>query len=342
MNIVIIASNVGSINDGVGGYAKYLSNALRNMQNIDEVIVESGETDALNKKQMITSNQMSNAIKLAICQIEEKQIDVVIVEYPFKEYNPMIVPLLRTMKNKLHKKNGKMILSLHEYFRAKKVRQIVMRRLAKMADSIFVTEKNIQKYFQKFGKDVYIRDIPSIIPMYWEKTEKKDFSQRRFVYFGLIIANKAFDEMIQAWKVFNANRSFTLEILTSSEVAIDECEQYNISLYKNLDDLEIAKHMKEATYCILPIKPEIGMYNTTFKTATRAGCTIIGKFSEQFKGKEFAVHIDSYEEKEFVAGLEKASKLSENELEKNKESAMEFGERFSFEYTAKQIVEKIV
>lgn len=342
MNILIVTSNIGSINDGVGGYANYLSEALDKLPEVEKVYTESGETDAFSKKQMITSMEMTNAIKRTIAKVKEGLVDVVIVEYPFKEYNPLIIPLLINLKKQLHKRDGKLVLSLHEYFRAKKVRKLVMRKLVKIFDDVFVTEKNIQEYFKKNKENVYIRDIPSIIPVSWSEGEKKAFEQRKFIYFGLVIANKAFAEMIEAWKVFNKAGKYELDILTSSDISLNEDEKYNIHLYKNLDDDEIAKRMKNAAYCILPIIPEIGMYNTTFKTATRSGCTIIGIFNEKFKKEKFAVDVKSYSVDDFKEGLEYAADMTIEQLEANKTVAVKFGERYSFEHTARQIVDKLI
>lgn len=342
MNILIITSNMGSINDGVGGYANYLADAFCKLPEVQNVYKESGETDSFGKKQMVFSMEMANAIKRAIYKVKNGKVDTVIIEYPFKEYNPIIIPLISSLKKELHKRNGKFILSLHEYFRAKKIRKIVMRKLVKMADYVFVTEKRIQNYFKQSKTNVYIRDIPSIIPVEWQKNENKVFKKRKFIYFGLVIANKAFSEMIEAWKIFNKDGKYELDIMTSSDIILNEDEKYNIRLYKNLNDAEIAIRMKNATYCILPIKPEIGMYNTTFKTATRSGCTIIGIFNEKFKNEKFAVDIKSYSTDDFVKGLKYASNLDEVSLKDNATEAIKFGERYSFEHTARQIVDKLI
>lgn len=342
MNILIIASNMGSINDGVGGYANYLAEALEKLPEVDKVYKESGETDSMTTKKMVLSMEMTNAISRAIDKVKKGMVDTVIVEYPFKEYNPMIIPLLNSLRRQLHKRNGKFVLSLHEYFRAKKVRKIVMRKLVDMADDVFVTEKKIQDFFSKNKENVFIRDIPSIIPVEWKENEKKAFEKRKFIYFGLVIANKAFSEMIDAWKVFNKDGKYELDIMTSSDIILNEEEKYNIQLYKNLDDEQIAIRMKQATYCILPIIPEIGMYNTTFKTATRSGCTIIGIFNHRFKNEKFAIDIKSYSINDFVDGLERAKNLTAEQLENNKKEAIKFGERYSFEHTARQIVDKLI
>lgn len=338
MDILLIANNVGCNKDGVGVYAQLLYKEFQQDDRVGKINIINGDTEGFSSLKKVISLRMSEAILKAIKDIKKCKYNYVIVEYPFKEYNPIIILLFWLLKKTVRHNNGKLILSLHEYFRAKKLRRVVMRLLVNNADILFVTEKKIQDFFLKRGKEVYVRDIPSNLNVKWDKNEGKIFNKRKFVYFGLIIANKAFYEMLEAWKIFNSKKKYVLDIMTSSEISINDAEMYNINLYIGLNDDSVIEKMKDAAFCILPIKPEVGLYNTTLKTAVAAGCTTVGHFCKELKKEPFSIDIESYNTKDFVEGLEHAVRLSDKQLADNAYDGILFSQKYSHKNTVNQIL----
>ena len=147
-------------------------------------------------------------------------------------------------------------------------------------------------------------------------------NQHLFIYFGLINSSKAFNEMLKGWSIFNKNGNYKLEILTASNITIETTN--DVSIFKNLPDSEIAKHLTAAKYSILPIKPCVYINNSSFITSAQFGCICIGHFDSKMLNEKFIVNIDEYNPISFSNGL-KAAVLKNEELMND---AKEFGMKY--------------
>lgn len=341
MKILVIGNNIGSIKDGIGGYIKSMLGAMKAREDVETVISENGDTFDYGKIGRIFSLKMSNAIIRANRRIKKEHIDTVLVEYPFQEYNPLILPLLSITRRRVKKNGGKMVLSVHEYIRAKSVRKMVVRALIKKADILLVSDEQTKECFKEFHKPTFTRDIPSNIAVKWAEGEQKEVNRNGYVYFGLINSSKAFDEMIAAWKVFNKDGKYELLVLTSSEPVVEDCEKYRISVQRLLSDEEIETIMKNSTYSVMPINNGVTAGSTTFKAAVGAGCVLLGMFDPEYKDEEFVIDIDSYDLDDFVAGFEQTQKFTDEELDRLQKMVIEFSDNFSIEKTVDKIISSI-
>ena len=116
-------------------------------------------------------------------------------------------------------------------------------------------------------------------------------------------------------------------------------EKYGISVQKNLNDQEIGKIMSNATYAILPIKPNVSYNNATLKTATMVGAIPIGNFSKEIKkeNKVFYLNVDNYDEDSFFNILKDTQDIKEEDLKNMQEKSVEFGKKYNISNIAKSI-----
>ncbi|MGF6906981.1 hypothetical protein [Fusobacterium sp. PH5-44] len=340
MNILSLCGNYNSLKDGIGRYGKIFNDVLAKDENsVDRVFVATGYTDELTKKQLLFSLEMSKAIKKAIAIIKMEKIDILIIEYPFMEHNPLILFFFLYLKLICNKKKIMIILSLHEYLRAKKLRKILIKILIKISDKVIVSDEETKSSLLKYSKNIFIRDIPCMIEL---PKEYNKVSNGEFVYFGLVNNSKAFYPMINAWKKFNIGMKYVLNVITSSDINISDNNRYGINILQNLDEIQIAEYMKSANYCILPILPEVNYNNSTFKTASMFGCISVGKFADDFKNLKFIVDIPSYEEEELIKGLNRVIQFNENEKMLKFDLSKNFGKKFTMKNAVIQTIKIII
>lgn len=336
MNILIICNNYDSMRDGIGKYAKLLSDAFEESGFIEEVLCSTGYTDDSSITKMLFSFQMSQALVRALSLLEKKKIDIVLFEYPFQEYNPLIIWLYQLLKNKCKKKAAKLVLSIHEYRRANTLRKKVVDFMAKRADLTLVSDLISQSELLKKSNTIYLRNmIGNIFPMCEPEFEmKKD----DFLYFGLVNRSKAFKEMLDAWHIFNKDKKKKLTIITSTELKPDLLTE-GIEIKSNLPEKEVGEYMSSSRYMILPILPEIATVNGTFKTAALFGCICIGHFSEELKTKRFIVETECYEADKLAAGFKKAYELGKEEKQEMFYKARSYGEIFTPQAAVQELME---
>lgn len=338
MKIINICSNYGSYKDGIGAYSKNIVNEMKKIDNKIDIKVISPNIDNYNKFQRIFSLKMSKACIQAMRLIKEKQYDIVNIEYPFTEWNPIMIFFYKELLyKKCKKENIKISLSLHEYERVNPLRKRVIEQMAKYASFVFVTSDITKDNLLRLNKRIYIRDIPSNIHLSDNiNLLKKNINL--YVFFGLVNKNKAFEEMISGWKKFyNINNNAKLVIITSSDISIEE--KYGISVQKNLNDEEIGIIMANSMYAILPIKPNVSYNNATLKTATMFGSIPIGKFSKEIKKekKVFYLNVDNYDEDSFFNILKDTQDIKEEDLKNMQEKSIEFGKKYNISNIAKSI-----
>ena len=125
MKILVIACNTVGDSDGIGKHARLVAEELNKRDAVEKVALISGNTVGFNRLELVLSMQMAKAFLRAISIIKKEQYDVVIVEYPFNEYNPIIVVMYKMMRSVCIKRKCKLALSMHEYDRVKALRTLL-------------------------------------------------------------------------------------------------------------------------------------------------------------------------------------------------------------------------
>ena len=334
INLAIITNNFNKDYDGIGAYAHNIAGNFS--EKIFSEIYTSECRGDNSKARKFTTLGMTKAIGRAKKNINN--IDAVIIEYPFVEWNPIIVPSLLLLRRKCTALGRKIFLSLHEYSRVNALRRMIIRFLIRISDCIFVSDFETKKKLSKFGKVTYLRDIPTNICSVEKNVEKKN---NQFVFFGLINKAKAFQEMIEAWDVFNNDRRYCLNILTSTEYH-DVGRHMNVEFDFGFSNEEIMKRMSNSRYCIIPIRPEVDRKNATFKTGALAGCICIGAFCEEYRNLPFVVNMSDYSSAEFEKAFYTAVNMDVCILEEKSMAAVAFGNMYTPHAVANNIENVII
>jgi glycosyltransferase involved in cell wall biosynthesis len=338
IKIASISNNYGKTFDGVGDFARVQN--INYPKDINATVYSAECTYEASTLKRFFSIGMIQAIYKVIRDLKYSDYDVVMVEYPFVEWNPMIlIPL--TMLSKRIKKRGFFVLSLHEYNRVNYLRKKVIEKICKLSDLVFVSDENIEEAVKQYCKRTKIRQIPTNLyndRAIHENIEKKE---NIYVYFGLVNSSKAFDEMLEAWDIFNREGDKKLYILSGTPLGDIERKHKGIEYIYNGSDYEIITKMREAQVCFLPVKPYVDSKNTTFKTASISGCICVGAFCDEYKKLDYVVNIENYNPKSIISALEKISNLSECEILKRIESAIEFGKKYTPQNTSEVVANEI-
>lgn len=336
MRMISICSNYGSTKDGIGHYTRNIVTHINSEYENVNIKVYSGETSNLSKRGLFTSYRMSlNILKLGK-DIIENNVDIVLIEYPFHEWNPLIVVAFYFIKLLSIIYHKKIILSLHEYERTSIFRKFIIRKLIRISDAILVTNPLEIKKIVKNKSKIFTRRIPSNIELLGDYGSQ--LINNRFCFFGLISSSKAFKEMMESWKLFNKNNEYELHICTSSDLKYNsEYEKIGVILHQNYPDAEVSEILKTCDFMILPIKPYVDNKNGTLKAALLHGCIPIGKVSYGDKTLEdIFVKMNDYNISEFYEAYNKAICL------KNKDLKREECRKYSEKYTIKSICKKMI
>ena len=319
--IIHIVNNPGNIKDGIGLYGNNLALHLRQDKRVQNVIIEGADTTDLTKMGMITSGRMIRAINQAKMDLSDDSI--VIIEYPFQEYNPFIIVAVYLLKRQVKKRKGILVLSLHEYLRANLLRKKVIDVISSIADIVFVTDEKTKNALLCRNNNIFLRDIPIVISVD-NNFRICDKDKKRYIFMGLVNRSKAFEEMITAWKIFNEQGTRTLEIYTSSDVQISDTTKYGIIIHKSKSDETIAKAMQKAAFCICPVKPYITKANSSFATGCLAGCIALGVVGDFLKNEEFVLKMKDYSLQCFLETLNMADNMPEGQFAIRSSNAVDF------------------
>lgn len=330
MKITFICTNYNSIKCGIGMFTYNLKTELEKYPDI-EIDLVNRDTSHLKGLKKVISLEMINEILNYIKKNKknrDKKINF-ILEYPFMDWNP--ITLLTLIYLKKNFKNSKIILSIHEYYRVNILRRKAIDFLISIADGYIVTDSNL---YQKIDGEKILRSIPSNI-LKESSIKKIERDSKNYCYFGLINKSKAFDEMVEAWKEFNKDKIYKLNIYTASDVNIENIEKYNIQIFRDLDNKELSKELQKNSFMILPIIPNINSNNGTLKAAAEHGCIPIGIFSNNMNPLGVNISSQSY-------SIENIKEALENSLILNKEEEKiklkKYSKVFSFEKNAKDIL----
>lgn len=306
-----------------------LKNELQKYNDL-EIDLINRNTFHLKGLKKITSLEMTgeilNYIKNNKNQKDEK-VDF-IVEYPFMDWNPITLLALIYLKKSF--KNSKIILSIHEYYRVNILRRKAVDLLISIAHGYIVTDSNL---YEKINGEKILRSIPSNI-LKEKSVEEIKRDSKSYCYFGLINKSKAFNEMIEAWKIFNKDKSYNLNIYTASEIDIENLEKYNIKVIKGLNNRELSIELQKNSFMILPIIPNIDSNNGTLKAAVEHGCIPIGIFSNNMEPLGVNISSQSYSIENIKEALENSLILNKKEENLKLEN---YSESFSFQKNARDI-----
>lgn len=334
MRILQICNNYGDTRDGVGDYAKQIAEAIGNRAAVTTITASCSPSLSLVKR--LISPAMTNAFGRAIAEIESgKSIDVVIVEYPFVDCNPsFIIPFLK-LRKLLITQQSPLVISIHEYRRVNRLRQMTIRFIAKRADALLVTNDEMLRDLHPYCQKIYIRTIPSNIPGYYDGSPKSGF-----VYFGLVNKAKAFDSLLSAWDIANTKDS-VLRVLSATDVTERLAGKQNVLYMHNAPSKEVAHQISASICCVLPILPEVDSKNATFVTAISMGCICIGKFTDEFKSLPFVINLEDYSPESIAFGINKVLQMNSKQLELLQSEAIEYSKRFDLSCVADNYIEII-
>ncbi len=334
MHIAIIANNYGENYDGIGAFSKVVTSLFTDKVTFDVFTSKCNEKES--KVKRITTLGMTRLIIMCTKRISDYK--AILLEYPFVEWNPLIIFAFSRLAKEAKLKNIKLYLSIHEYARVNKLRQMVIRSLVRKSDLVFVSNTQMKHDLQPINSRIVLRGIPTNI--YGEATKKSVDSLRKYVFFGLINGTKAFEEMLEGWDRFNTDGTNILYVLSSSNLT--GIERHKEVIYiKNADNSTIFKYMNGSMFSLLPIKPLIDEKNATFKTGAIAGCICIGKFCDSYKNEDFILNMQNYTSEDFYRVLCDSKKIEYKKACEMSEKSLLFGEAFNPRHIAR-IIENVI
>ncbi len=332
IKIASLSNNYGKSYDGVGDFARAQNESFPDWIECDIYTADcTYETSKIGR--FLGLGMFKEILRLSKV-FGAKGYDIVMMDYPFVEWNPFILLPLLGLKRKITKYNKRFVLSLHEYNRVNPLRKMIIRYICRMADMVLVGDEEIKKSISAFSREIAIRPIPT--NLYNKAVMEEDIAKRSecFVYFGLVNHAKAFYELLDAWSLYNEKNAKTLYILTASPLEGLEEKYPGVRYLYNKNADEILRIMKCCAFCMIPVIPEVDMKNATFKTGSLAGCVCVGRFGEEYMQLPFVVQMENYTVEEFQKTFESLDNISDSQIEDMYRAAVEFGEQYTPQATA--------
>lgn len=327
MKIVLICNNYGQKFDGIGAYSHKIYSGF-------DVDVCTAITRPEKNFMRIFGLGMSISVLKASIKLMSGHYANVIIEYPFVEWNPLFCFVVLWLKLITIVTKVNMVVSLHEFVRVNYLRRVVIIYLALLADTVLVTEKENFRKLKEWNDNIHKIEIPSNIEF---SNDVKVKDTKQFVFFGIVNKAKAFNEMLEAWDIFNENKEYKLVILTSSK--LDGMENHkNVEYVYNASDEEVKNIMLESAFSIVPIKPYVDEKNATFKASCLAGCVSIGKFCDEYKRLHGVKNLDNYTTSSFLEIFNECKSVCVNEVEEFQKNIREYSRIFTIENTRCRIM----
>ena len=331
MELVVIVNNYGKIYDGIGMYSY---NVVEELKKLDiKVNVLTGNTK--NGKRINSWQLFIKLIDYFIKNLLRNKRNIFLIEYPFYEWNPFTIFIILMYKIKFRK--SIFVLSLHEYKRVNIFRKVIINLLLKITNYNIITINEGIKKFE--GKTIMKRYIPSNIKNINTQTKKEVRDKKKYCYFGLINGSKAFKEMIEAWKQFNIKKEYTLEIYTATETKSLNISDETISVYYNLNNIEISQKIFKNEFMILPIKPYIDIKNGSLLAALEHEIIPIGIFHNSLPEIGIKIFSENYTKNNIFEALNKSKKLSEKIRYSLRKEGIKFLRNKTFKDIAKNMKE---
>lgn len=340
MKLAFISNNYGKMYDAIGVFAKVIAENLPDNCKYD-VYSSDCRDDHSSKLQRMFNMGMTREIYRASKGVNKRKYDAVLMDYPFMEWNPLILAAFKILSHRSKKKRTVLVLTLHEYERASKLRKFVSKQLCKMADVVMVSSNETGKIIEKFNKNWFSIELPVNISNYNGNYGSIKSSKKQYVYMGLVNKTKAFAEMLAGWDYFNQNGEYCLNIITASDLGDIEKEHKGIKYFYMASDEELMNVMRKSAFCILPIIPSVEERNGSYKSACIAGCISIGVFCDKFRDFDFTYHIKDYKAETLANAFRAAQLLSDDYIKKAEESAVKYGQNFIPSKVSRYVVEQV-
>ena len=340
-NFYFICTNYSSTKDGIGHYTSNIVKELKKDKLLN-IYVYSANTFSLSKLYLFFSLKMTVSL-LQVLKIifRNRNKNFIVLEYPFVEYNPIIFLALFFVKILKHK-NSKIVISLHEYSRTKKLRKFFIKHLISFSDIVLFTKELDVESFLK--KDIYFkkRVIPTniepqsrVIPILNDKIINVCF-------FGIInFETKEIGNMIKGWNLYSNEKTKIKFHVISSSFDITISNDLSINYHYDLNDKEVSNLLSNMQFIILPLKPEISINNASLVAGCIHKCVPVGIFDSDFFDNNFGIIMKNYEINEFVKVFRIINNLNTSNFEKKRDLAYSFGASNSISKTASSYKELI-
>lgn len=340
MKLAFISNNYGKKYDAIGVFAKVIAENLPDNCTYD-VYSSDCRDEHSSKLQRMLNMGMTRAIYSASKGVNKRKYDAVLMDYPFMEWNSLILLAFKILSLCSKKKSTVLMLTLHEYERASRLRKFVSEQLCKMADVVMVSSNETGKIIEKFNKNWFSIELPVNISSYNGNYSNIRSSKKQYVYMGLVNKTKAFTEMLAGWDCFNQNGEYCLNIITASELGDIEKEHKGIKYFHMASDEMLMNVMRKSAFCILPIIPAVEERNVSYKSACIAGCISIGIFCDKFRDFDFTYHIKDYEIETLANAFRAVQSFSDDYIKNAEESAIKYGQDFIPSKVSRNVVEQI-
>ena len=324
-----VCTNFGGYNDGIGHFTSKIVNKLRN-DNDFKIYTYYKKTSHLTTLQLFLSLGMTKQLLVVIKKIyNSRKKNFVILEYPFVEYNPIIfLPLLflKLLKNR----ESKIVISLHEYSRTKKLRKLFIKILVLFGDVILYTREEDIISFRKLKKSFKKRIIPPNIEPKNKRVEvlKKDII--KICFFGIInFETKEINNMLESWETYikRNEKSKILFYFISSSFDKTIQKNKNLNYCYNFTDKEVSNLLLKTTYIILPLKPKISINNGSLSVGCIHGCIPIGTFDNKYFNSNFGIAMKNYSKEEFIRIYNLIDNLDEKFEINKRDLAINYGSK---------------
>lgn len=333
MKIITIASNINGNIDGIGKHARILTEEYKKRGH--EASIIDGTTHNKSGLQKALSFQMSKCIFKACWVALKSKPDVIIYEYPFAEFNPLIIIPVFLLWLITRFSKTKVAISMHEFDRVNILRKSIICVFLVFTDIVYVSEKKYIDRFTLISKKMYVRTIPNHIE---KPAGEKIIDKTRYTYFGLINRAKAFQEMIDAWNDFNKDNKYQLDVMTCSDVSQWKDNNHNVIFHHDLPGEEVAKILYDSAFTIIPVLPNIGLNNSSFMSGIQCGCVPLGIFNELLQKEDYVVNMQNYNHDHFVKTLNDTQSIAEKDIQIMSASGLAFGSKFSVKHTVDQML----
>lgn len=331
INFYFVCTNYASSRDGIGHYTSKIVNELKKNSSL-QVSVYSKNTYHLSKIKLFFSLKMTKEIIKLTRVIDKKSgNNYIVLEYPFVEYNPSVLLALLILKKK-KKDTDKIVISLHEYSRTKKIRKLFIKALLPVSDIVLYTKDDDIKPFIKQNITFKKRIIPANIQP--KKEIKTTFAINNILnigFFGIInFKTKEIYNMIKSWEVYKKNtKSKTQFHFISSSYNKDLANNQFIKYYHNLSDTDVSKLLLKINFLILPLKPKISINNGSLSAGCIHKCIPVGVFDSKYFDEDFGLRMKNYSVEEFDKVYSLIHGLNFAEIEKKSNLAYEYGNKKS-------------
>ncbi|MCH4552105.1 hypothetical protein [Aestuariibaculum lutulentum] len=342
-----LCTNYGSNKDGIGHYTSKVVKELGKSKGI-LIDVYSGKTEELSKFELVFSFIMiKEIIKLIRATYKRTNENIIVLEYPFVEYNPLILIFLAILKS-LVRENSMIVLSLHEYKRTQLLRKLFIKFLLPMADVVLYTKQEDVETFRKYNSiNFKKRIIPANIePDLKELRKEVNENELNVCFFGIVnYKTKEIKEMIDGWEKYvqlnSSNRTIKKFHFISSSNDNQIKSNPNIIYHYNLDDLEVSSMLKKIHFVILPLKPEISINNGSLAVACIHKCIPVGVFQKEYFQKGFGVSMKDYSVNSFFQTFQDIDRLNNEKILLKSELAYDYGKSKSIVNCAKSYLEQL-